>query len=478
MLFNSIDFFVFFAIVYLLYLRLPHVAQNRLLLVASYVFYGWWDYRFLSLILISTVVDYTAGLRMDAAQDPQRRRHWLLASLVCNLGLLGFFKYYDFFVDSLEASLGTLGFDPSGLHLDLVLPVGISFYTFQTLSYTIDIYRRELRPTESFLDFALFVAFFPQLVAGPIERAARLLPQVTAPRRLTPEQFRDGCYLVVWGLFKKVVIADHCALIVNEVFGSHGEYSGLEQLIAVYAFAFQIYGDFSGYSDIARGISKLMGFELMVNFDLPYLSRNPSEFWRRWHISLSSWLRDYLYISLGGNRRGSLLTYRNLMVTMVLGGLWHGASWTMILWGFYHGLLLVLHRLYTGWRSRSGSRPEPGPLARAVLIVCFFQLTCLGWLIFRADSVGQISDFLLTILTQHALTPRAGEFLSQLGLLVLPLLTMQLLQYRADDLLLWIRIRPAWQVVSALGFAASAFAYWILFQSALGAQQEFIYFQF
>jgi D-alanyl-lipoteichoic acid acyltransferase DltB (MBOAT superfamily) len=476
MLFNSLDFFVFFAIVYLAYLCLPHRGQNRMLLVASYVFYGWWDWRFLSLIFISTLVDYTAGLRLHAASDPRKRRLWLLASLVCNLGLLGFFKYYDFFADSLEASLGALGFDARVLHLHLVLPVGISFYTFQTLSYTIDIYRERLRPTRNFLDFALFVSFFPQLVAGPIERAVSLMPQITQPRRLTPEQFRDGVYLVFWGLFKKVVIADHCALIVNEVFGHHGGHGGAEMLIAVYAFAFQIYGDFSGYTDIARGVSKLMGFELMLNFNLPYFSSNPSEFWRRWHISLSSWLRDYLYISLGGNRAGRFATYRNLMLTMVLGGLWHGASWTMVLWGFYHGLLLVVHRAYTGWRPPRAEQPSTA--GRALRILAFFQLTCLGWLIFRARSVGQVLDFLHGIATGLAWTPQAAEFAAQLGLLTVPLVVLQLLQYRSADLLYWFRIGPYGRVAAAFGFAAAALAYWILFQSALGQQQEFIYFQF
>jgi len=479
-LFNSPQFFVFFTIVYLLYLNLPHRAQNGLLLVASYVFYGWWDWRFLGLLFFSTTVDFFVARRIAAASDPVRRRRWLLVSLATGLGLLGFFKYYDFFVDSLELGLRGFGVDPAWLHLDLVLPIGISFYTFQSLSYTIDVYRGQLRPSRNFFDLALVVSLFPQLVAGPIERAKSLLPQVVKPRRLTPDGFRDGVYLVAWGLIKKIVIADHCALIVNQVFDDHASYGGAEQLIAVYAFAFQIYCDFSGYTDIARGIAKLMGFELMLNFDLPYFATNPSDFWRRWHISLSTWLRDYLYISLGGNRRGSFLTYRNLMITMVLGGLWHGAKWTMILWGAYHGLLLVAHRLFTEWRSRTGRAPrrEPRLLAHLALAALYFQLTSFGWLIFRAESVGQVVDFVRTIATSFALTPRAEELFARLALLTAPLVAFELLQFKANDLLVWLRLRPAWQVASALYLAAASFAYWILFQSALGTAQEFIYFQF
>ena len=477
MSFNSLEFFVFFALVYALYLVLPHRAQNRMLLVASYVFYGWWDWRFLSLIAISTVVDYCCGLRMSEAREGLARRRWLLLSLASNLGLLGFFKYYDFFVTSAEGALAGLGVDATSFRLDLVLPVGISFYTFQTLSYTLDIYRGTLKPTRDFLDFALFVAFFPQLVAGPIERASRLLPQVTNPRTIAPEQFRDGLYLIGWGLFKKVLIADRCAVIANQVFANHAAYSGFEQLLAVYAFAFQIYGDFSGYSDIARGLAKLMGFELMTNFDLPYFSRNPSEFWRRWHISLSSWLRDYLYISLGGNRGSRFNVYRNLMITMVLGGLWHGAHWTMVLWGVYQGSVLVIHRFYRTLRPGKPAS-ERSPIAHALTIAFFFQVTCYGWLIFRAESVAQIGDFTLSMLRGVGWGEHSGEMLSQLSLLAVPLALIQLYQYRASDLLLWLRARPALRIVTAATMAGLALAYWVLFQSALGGSDEFIYFQF
>lgn len=477
MLFNSLEFFAFFAIVYALYLVLPHRAQNRMLLVASYVFYGWWDWRFLSLIAASTVVDYFCGLRLAEDREASHRKRWILLSLTSNLGLLGFFKYYDFFVTSAEAALAGLGVDAAGFRLDIVLPVGISFYTFQTLSYTLDIYRGSLKPTRDFLDFALFVAFFPQLVAGPIERASRLLPQVTERRSIRPEQFRDGLYLIGWGLFKKVMIADRCAVIVNQVFANHTAYSSFEQLLAIYAFTFQIYCDFSGYSDIARGLAKLMGFELMLNFNLPYFSRNPSEFWRRWHISLSTWLRDYLYISLGGNRGRAARTYRNLMITMVLGGLWHGAQWTMVLWGAYQGTLLVVHRYY---RTLRPGKPagERNPIFHALTIFLFFQAICFGWLIFRAESVGQIADFTGSMLHGLEWGERSGEMLAQLALLVLPLMLFQWCQYRRGDLMLWVHAPATVRIATAAAMAGLALAYWILFQSALGASGEFIYFQF
>ena len=297
-----------------------------MLLVASYAFYGAWDWRFLGLIVLSTVVDYVVGMSLAATGDPRRRQFLVTASIVANLGILGLFKYAGFFAKSLVGLGASLGVEIPAFALDVVLPVGISFYTFQTLSYTIDIYRGTLKPTRRFLDFALFVAFFPQLVAGPIERASRLLPQVLQPRHVTWEKFGSGSWLILWGLFKKVVIADNLAFLVNAVYATDASPTGWQVVAGTVAFAWQIYCDFSGYSDIARGLARLMGFELMVNFNLPYAARSPADFWRRWHISLSTWLRDYLYIPLGGNQGGALRTYRNLGLTMLLGGLWHGAA--------------------------------------------------------------------------------------------------------------------------------------------------------
>jgi alginate O-acetyltransferase complex protein AlgI len=469
--YNTWSFWLLFLIVLAPYWCLTHKRQNALLLIASYIFYAFWDYRFLTLVLIATVIDYIGGLgvagielswrrllalaaaiiagvallcsgiayqelfaairRLDAGgmaaaipsklgdwnltyfaaggcsaylvlvrslyrlPEGPRRKLFVAVSMIANLVMLGFFKYCNFFVANLQtllerAGLGALG----GPALAIVLPPGISFYTFQAMSYTIDIYRGHAKPTRNFPDFALFVCFFPHLVAGPIMRASTLLPQVVHPRTVNREMWWQGSLLILAGLFKKVVIADNMAPIANQMFFHYIEnpsagLSGWQVLIGVYAFAFQIYGDFSGYSSIARGISKWLGFELVINFHLPYLAVSPSDFWRRWHISLSSWLRDYLYIPLGGSRRGALMTYRNLMLTMLLGGLWHGANWTFVAWGLYHGLLLC------GFRACNIEDPKPSVAWRSRIaclprIIVMFHLTCFGWLLFRADSFQTI----------------------------------------------------------------------------------------
>jgi D-alanyl-lipoteichoic acid acyltransferase DltB (MBOAT superfamily) len=399
LLFNSLEFAVFLVFVLALYLCLPQRAQNRMLLVASYVFYGAWDWRFLGLIALSTLIDYAVGLRIAASDDPARRKRWVVVSIVSNLGILGAFKYAGFFAASLGRLGEALGLDVSPPVLSIVLPVGISFYTFQTLSYTIDVYRGLLKPTRNLLDFALFVSFFPQLVAGPIERATRLLPQIEGARRTTSQQLASGAWLILWGTFKKVVVADNLGALVNAVYAPGAEPTGLEVLFATYAFAFQIYGDFSGYTDVARGVARLLGVELMLNFDLPYLATSPADFWRRWHISLSSWLRDYLYIPLGGNRKGRARTYVNLMLTMLLGGLWHGAAWTFVVWGAYQGLLLALHRALAPWLARVAPTTAAGRAAWwLVRVVVTFHLVCLGWLVFRAASLDDVLRLLGTLL--------------------------------------------------------------------------------
>ena len=402
MLFTELQFWIFLAGVIALYAILPHRAQNRMLLVASYIFYGAWDWRFLGLILFSTCVDYVLALRMSQEDSNRRRRRLMSISVIVNLGMLGIFKYLGFFADTLHALLVKFGFHPSPWALSIILPVGISFYTFQTLSYTIDVYRRRLQPTADFFDFALFVSFFPQLVAGPIERASNLLPEISFPRRVTANAIERGAVLCVTGLIKKIVIADAIAPSVDAIYNSASP-SGADILIATWLFAIQIYCDFSGYTDIARGVAKMLGFNLMLNFRQPYFSTNPQEFWHRWHISLSSWLRDYLYISLGGNRKGRWNTYRNLMTTMVLGGLWHGAAWHFVAWGAYQGLLLTLHRAFYG---RGGAplateadgfiRPRfswKALLLRAAFVVLFFQVVCYGWLLFRAKSLSDVAQF-------------------------------------------------------------------------------------
>ncbi len=462
MIFNSLEFFVFLAVVLSLYAISRHKTQNLLLLIASYVFYGWWDVRFLFLIALSTCVDYCCGILMhhgrmareeivkvllflsfsvvgflvfgdallaDSATGPgvyglvvtagsasvlvvagiilffnataarlndSTRRRWLIiVSVLTNLGILGFFKYCNFFVESASDVLTAFGMsDASTRTLAILLPVGISFYTFQTMSYTIDIYRRKMLPTRDLLDFSLFVAYFPQLVAGPIERAAHLLPRLSNPRVVTSSGLTSGLGLIAYGLFKKVVIADGVAGSVDIVYGAAGSVSGFDVFCATLLFAVQIYCDFSGYTDIARGTSRLLGIDLMRNFNLPYFSKSPSEFWQRWHISLSSWLRDYLYVSLGGNRKGTLVTYRNLMLTMLLGGLWHGAAWNFVLWGGYHGLLLCIYRACSGLIHRltpSGKAMQVAGSGLAIFV--FFAFTLYGWLLFRAESFEQVMHF-------------------------------------------------------------------------------------
>jgi len=400
MLFNSLTFLAFLVVVLVVYPRLRHRGQNIFLLVASYYFYGSWDWRFTSLLAISTVVDYFVGLRLQRTADPGSRKHLMALSVLVNLGILGFFKYFNFFVDSGARLLAGFGFDPNLPALRIVLPVGISFYTFQTMSYTLDIYRRRFEPTRDFIDFALFVSFFPQLVAGPIERARVLLPQIAKPRRYDPVQVREGISLILLGFFMKIAIADVMAPIVNRTFSAPEGLSAGALLSGLYAFSFQIYGDFSGYSNIARGVAKLLGFELMINFEAPYLSRSITEFWRRWHISLSSWLRDYLYISLGGNRFGPLVTYRNLFLTMFLGGLWHGAAWTMAAWGTLHGLFLAFHKLMLGDRKPDFSWPRTGGgwLVAVGKMVVTFHLVGLTWILFRAESFSSALVYLRGIL--------------------------------------------------------------------------------
>ena len=476
MLFNTLQFAIFFFIVYSLYISLNHKWQNRLLLVASYVFYGAWDWRFLSLIFISTVVDYISGIGIYRSDKPKKRKFYLSLSIIVNLSLLGFFKYFNFFAENLESFLSHFGLTIQPQFLQIILPVGISFYTFQTMSYTIDIYRKEMKPTTHFFDFALFVAFFPQLVAGPIERAKRLLPQILAKRELNLDKFYEGLYLIFWGLFQKVFIADNLARIVDPIFAQSPPYNPAKVLVGVYAFAFQIFCDFAGYSNIARGLGKLMGFDIMVNFRLPYFSTNPRDFWRRWHISLSTWLRDYLYISLGGSRKGKLKTYRNLAITMLLGGIWHGAAWTFVLWGAYHGSLLIIYRLVEPIREKKLAKRSlsTNKVWRLVKIIIFFHLTCLGWLIFRAQSLNQIyqmlKSFFLDFHFHHFLTEEAMylNLLFYSGLLIL----VQIFQYLKNDLMAVLRSK----IIPRALFYFVCF-YLLIIYGATGGK-EFIYFQF
>jgi alginate O-acetyltransferase complex protein AlgI len=473
MVFNSLHFLWFFIVVYGAYRLLPHRAQNWLLLLASYYFYAAWDYRFLALLIGSTLVDYTCALAIDRSGNATRRRLLLCVSLGFNLTLLGFFKYFNFFADNLRAVFETVGWRADFVTLHVLLPVGISFYTFVTMSYVIDVYRREIHPTRNLVDFGVFVAYFPHLVAGPILRATRLLPQIQNPRQISAQQMRDGAWLITWGFFQKIFVADNLAGLANTVFEPGTHHTGVNVLLGVYAFALQIYGDFAGYSNIARGTSKLMGIELIENFRFPYFVRSPQEFWRNWHISLSTWLRDYLYIPLGGNRGSAWATRRNLLITMVLGGLWHGAAWTFVLWGLYQGLLLIAYR---GAEQTALARRwllGTSPVARVVGWALMFHLTCLGWLIFRSRSEHQLWN--LTTSLAMNFSPGSidvtGLFVPLL-LYAAPLVLIHACEAYFDDVLI-VRRLP---IPVRYSVYAATFYLTMLFGNFGGS--EFIYFQF
>ena len=472
MLFNSFEFALFFGVCFGIYLLLPHRGQNRMLLAASYIFYAAWNWKFLALIILSTAVDYAVGSRMGVENDPRRRRGLVITSLVVNLGVLGFFKYANFFAESFAELSAAIGFGVPTFVLDVVLPVGISFYTFQTLSYTIDVYRGRLEPSRDPLDFALFVAFFPQLVAGPIERASNFLPQIYRERIVTWERVGSGSWLVLGGLFKKVVIADNLAPLVNMVYGPGAQPTAPELIFATYAFAFQIYCDFSGYTDIARGIARMMGFDLMLNFRLPYAATGPSDFWRRWHISLSSWLRDYLYISLGGNRGSTLFTFRNLMLTMLLGGLWHGAAWPFVLWGAFHGAWLIAHRVLRPILATVDPQSQVLQIVwHTVRVLASFHLVCFGWMIFRAESLAHVMS-LLSVLAGPFDLGLVSQWIFPFACLVGPLVSMQFIQARSGDL----EVVGRWPVVPRAAVYTLTMFGIILVGETLGA--PFVYFQF
>jgi alginate O-acetyltransferase complex protein AlgI len=382
MLFDSPIYFLFLLLVVAAYWCLGWRAQNRMLLVASCFFYGWWDWRFLLLMLASTTVDFLLAQRISDSDNPAVRRCFLAVSLIANFSVLGFFKYFDFFAHSLVESLASIGVHSVSLPLlRVLLPPGISFYTFQAVAYIIDVYRGRLEPSRRFVDYGLFISLFPHLIAGPIQRPEHLLPQVQQPRHFDGERFFGGLMLILLGLFRKSVIADNAVNVANAAFDGKLGHNFVATIIGVFAFALQIYGDFSGYSDIARGSAQLLGFHFMVNFRQPYLATSLQEFWRRWHISLSTWLRDYLYFSLGGNRRGAVRTYLNLMTTMLLGGLWHGANWTFVVWGGLQGCWLSIERMFRRSEVTRSFRPV-GWLATMIVVG-------LSWLFFRARDLSQ-----------------------------------------------------------------------------------------
>lgn len=406
MLFNSFDFALFLPIVFFIYWFLLNKnlkAQNVFLVLASYFFYGWWDWRFLFLIFLSTSIDYAVGIGLAGQKDRSKRKILLWTSILANLGILGFFKYYNFFIENFSTAFSFLGAEIRADSLDIILPLGISFYTFQTMSYAIDVYRKKMEPTRDFVSFAAFVSFFPQLVAGPIERAKNLLPQFYARRKFDYAKASDGMRQILWGLFKKIVIADNCATYADMIFANSADYSGSTLALGAFLFAFQIYCDFSGYSDIAIGTARLFGFDLIQNFAFPYFSRDIAEFWRRWHISLSTWFRDYLYIPLGGSRGTKWEKTRNTFIIFIVGGLWHGADWKFIFWGALNALYFLPLLLCGKNRDRleiaGKGKIFPDP-KEALLMLSTFFLTAFAWIFFRAESLGHASDYISEIFSR------------------------------------------------------------------------------
>jgi len=483
MLFNSYRFLIFFLIIYSLYCVLNHKWQNRMLLIASYIFYGVWSWKFLSLIFVSTVIDYFCGLKIHEHSDKKKKKQFLLISLICNLTFLGFFKYLNFFLENFESLLRALGITTQLPHLNIILPVGISFYTFQTMSYSIDIYRGQLKPTKKFLDFALFVSFFPQLVAGPIERAKRLLPQILEKRKLSYQQLEQGIFLILWGLFMKVFVADNLAKFVDPVFSSSAPYNGKDVLIAIYAFTFQIYGDFAGYSNIARGLGKLMGFDIMINFNVPFYSKNIQEFWLRWHISLGSWLKDYVYYPIFFSIKrikGDTKIHITLIITLVLIGFWHGASWNFVIFGFYYGLLLTVQSMIsTRYHSLIKPKSKFGKILWDFIRISFtFHLVVIGFMIFRAGSVTQIFQLWSGLFTNFT----SGGFLThvveakvelfKILLIVSPVLIYDLYEYWADDVYVITQWHPL--VKQTIYFIILI----LLISGGVTGGTQFIYFQF
>ncbi len=434
MLFNSLDFFIFLPVVFVVYWFISYKSlqvQNLFVLAASYIFYGLWDWRFLFLILASTVVDFFVGRAIYASNSDKRRKTWLWTSVLFNVGLLGFFKYYNFFVNSWVDLISIFGYElKSTWTLQIILPVGISFYTFQTMSYSLDIYYKRLTPTRDFISFATFVSFFPQLVAGPIERASNLLSQITAKRSFNYIQCTEGLKLILWGLFKKVVIADAIAPIVDDIFANYSDYPASTLILGVSLFSFQVYGDFSGYSDIAIGTAKLFGIELMSNFKFPTFSRNVAEYWQRWHVSLSTWFRHYVYIPLGGSRVSKLKSVRNIIIIFLVSGFWHGANWTFIVWGAIHAVLYIpvflmgRNRMYMG-NVVAENRWFPS-LTEILQILLTFSLVTFSRVFFRSESITDAFGFLEQIYTNftfesyhHPLGYRMIDYFVLLGLFVL-----------------------------------------------------------
>jgi D-alanyl-lipoteichoic acid acyltransferase DltB (MBOAT superfamily) len=481
MLFNSLDFAIFLPIVFILYwfifkknLRL----QNLLIVFASYTFYGWWDWRFLSLIIFSTVVDYLLGIRLRTQQQQSKRKALLWTSIFVNLGFLGFFKYYNFFLENFIDAFSLFGMQINVNSLNVILPVGISFYTFQTLSYTIDVYNKKLEPTQDFIAFSAFVCFFPQLVAGPIERATNLLPQFYKKRSFEYHKAVDGMRQILWGLFKKLVIADNCAEFANQIFNNSADLNGSTLVLGAIFFTFQIYCDFSGYSDIAIGTSRLFGFDLKQNFATPYFSRDIAEFWRRWHISLSTWFRDYLYIPLGGSRGGTWMKIRNTFVIFLVSGFWHGSNWTFIIWGALNAIYFLPLLLTNNNRKNLGIVAEGKilpTLRELISIIITFTLTVFAWIFFRAENVGHATEFISDIFSKSLFhKPQIEDFAGFLSTFIIIIL-FNIIEWngRANE----YAIRNIHKKSKLLRYLFYSFCVIIIILFSNG-EQNFIYFQF
>ncbi len=477
MLFNSIDFLIFLFIVYFLYwfvFAKKLAAQNIFLLTASYVFYAWWNWHFLFLLIFSTLIDYFFGILI---YQTQRKKLFLWLSIVNNFGILIFFKYYNFFAESVQSFLSDIGWHVDPVLLNIALPVGISFYTFHGMSYVIDIYRGKITPTRNFINYAVFVCFFPLLVAGPIERAWHLLPQVEKPRKFDYRQSTLGLRLMLWGFFKKIVIADSLSVLVSKAFNNYHHASGVTLIMGAVYFAVQIYCDFSGYTDIARGTAKLLGIELLINFKFPYFSRDIAEFWRRWHISLSSWFRDYLYIPLGGSKNGKLLAVRNTFIIFLVSGFWHGANWTFIFWGLLHAvyflplLLLKRNRVNTGPINPGSALPSLKYLSQVLIT---FSLVCLAWIFFRAATITDAFLYIKSIATNPFFKGTRSQFFKPyLILLILMLFTVEWITRNAEVEYFFDRFKN-----NTLRYSVYFLIVIFIFLFGSFGQHSFIYFQF
>lgn len=478
MLFNSLAFALYLPIVFLLYWLVFKKLrwQNAFIVIVSYIFYGWWDWRFLVLIAITTFCSFYSGILLEKSESTKLRRLYLWGNVSLNLAILCVFKYYNFFVENLQSLLSPMGITLSNITLDLILPVGISFYTFQALSYSIDVYKRKINATRNVIAFFAFISFFPQLVAGPIERATNLLPQFLRKRSFDYDRAVDGCRQMLWGLFKKMVIADNCAVYVNQVFANPDEFGGVNLWLAALCFTFQIYGDFSGYSDIAIGVAKMFGINLMRNFRSPYFSRDIAEFWRKWHISLTTWFRDYIYIPLGGSRCKKSKVVRNTFIIFLVSGFWHGAEWTFIAWGAYHAILfmpLILVGKNRKYLDEPGANSILPTMGESILMGWTFLLVMIGWVIFRADNLSFAVHYIGRMFSDFRM---AGDIPSKFLCIWIPMLLI----------VEWVERRKNHSFELSghglLKYRVARWAFYLLIASAClfcaGQQGQFIYFQF